>query len=291
METKAFVIETFKTSWITFLNADLLPASAAFALYIFSFFTIGLRWKLVIGGLGGQTSTIMTTLSNVAGIFINNVTPASRIGGEACRILLIRERGGVNTKTAALSSLYDRVSELPPVIFLFIFAFPSLKEIAINLEAYTLIGSLLVVLILAAILIYRSFQRLQSWIRDCRQRLSEIQIPKHVTIAALSLSTFVWFKDVLRIWCAALAFGVTLSASQASTLSVLAIFGGLVPTIGGLGAIEGSMLAGLVLFGIPLEKAIAIIALERAISYAFGTLCGAASLTTLGGWKLWKSTK
>jgi len=63
----------------------------------------------------------------------------------------------------------------------------------------------------------------------------------------------------------------------------LSIAGGLVPTIGSVGAIEGSLVAGLMMCGATADTAVAITLVERAISYGLSTALGAASLAVLGG--------
>jgi len=57
---------------------------------------------------------------------------------------------------------------------------------------------------------------------------------------------------------------------------VVGVLGGFVPTVGGLGAVEGALVATLVLFGVPLDTAIAMTTVERGISYG-SARCSAAS--------------
>jgi uncharacterized protein (TIRG00374 family) len=81
----------------------------------------------------------------------------------------------------------------------------------------------------------------------------------------------------------AAAFGVFLSPSQAATLTSIRLLSGLIPIPGGVGVVEGSAIAALVWFGIPVETATAITIIERAVLYGCGTLIGAVSLALLGG--------
>ena len=55
-----------------------------------------------------------------------------------------------------------------------------------------------------------------------------------------------------------------LSPTQIATLSMLAMLGGVVPAIAGLGPVEGGLVAGLMAFGVDLPTAAAVTALERA---------------------------
>lgn len=87
------------------------------------------------------------------------------------------------------------------------------------------------------------------------------------------------------------ALHVTLSPWQAIPLSMVALLGGLFPTIGGLGAVEGGLTAALCLFGVELDKAIAITALERGISYVLATSVGGLVLLLIGGGELWRLSR
>ena len=100
-----------------------------------------------------------------------------------------------------------------------------------------------------------------------------------------------WLQDVLRLTCVTLAFGVSLSTTQIATLSMLAMLGGIVPAVAGLGPVEGGLVAGLMVFGVDLPTAAAITALERAISYGFSTSAGAVVVALLGGRSLWHAAR
>jgi uncharacterized membrane protein YbhN (UPF0104 family) len=81
----------------------------------------------------------------------------------------------------------------------------------------------------------------------------------------------------------AAAFGLPLSIQQSATITAMTIVGGFVPTIGSIGAIDGSMVAGLMLCGANAETAVAITIVGRAISYGLSTAAGALALALLGG--------
>ena len=105
------------------------------------------------------------------------------------------------------------------------------------------------------------------------------------------MSVAIWTLDVVRLRLAAAAFNAPIGLPQAATLTAITIVAGWVPTIGGLGAIEGGLIAGLVGMGVPPADAIAITAVERAISYGVGTVAGFVSLSLLGGRSLWRAVR
>ena len=88
-----------------------------------------------------------------------------------------------------------------------------------------------------------------------------------------------------------LAFGVVLSPTKIATLSMLAMLGGVMPAIAGLGPVEGGLIAGLMAFGIDLPTAAAVTALERAISYGFSTSAGAVVIALMGGHSVWSAVR
>jgi len=272
-----------------FLSVHVGYAFVALALYISSFFAVGFRWNLFLNAMGAHTRLIETTLANLTSIFVNNVTPASRLGGEACRIFLIQSRERVSYKTATLSSLYDRLSEIPPVGFLVVLSLPTLRQLVIDLDRYRPMAIGAIVLVLIAVIVYRKLPRLRKAWQKLIIQLSTKSISGKTFLLGVGTSTFIWLEDLLRLFVIATAFGIHLNISQLATLVVFTIFGGLAPTIGGLGVIEGSLVAGLVLFGVNLEIAIAITALERAISYVFGACVGGIAFLALGGKKIVKA--
>jgi uncharacterized protein (TIRG00374 family) len=112
-----------------------------------------------------------------------------------------------------------------------------------------------------------------------------------VFAAGVGYSSLLWLQDYLRLTSALFAFGVVLSPTQVATLSILAMLGGLVPSIAGLGPVEGGLVAGLLAFGVDLPTAAAVTALERVISYGFSTAAGAVVIALLGGGSVWKAVR
>src|SRR5690349_4447683 len=87
----------------------------AIALYAISVPVAAWRWKTVLRGLRRPAPLGRLMLTHLAAICVNNVTPASRLAGEACRVVsLVRSRIAA-TSTAVVSIVYDRLSEAPAV--------------------------------------------------------------------------------------------------------------------------------------------------------------------------------
>jgi uncharacterized membrane protein YbhN (UPF0104 family) len=119
-----------------------------------------------------------------------------------------------------------------------------------------------------------------------RLSLGSIGIATYVN--GVTLASLMWIQDVLRLACATRAVGLSLSPTELAALSMLAMLGGLVPSVAGLGPVEGSLMAGLLSFGVQPASAVAVTAVERAISYGLSTVGGALVITIVGGRSLWR---
>ena len=77
-----------------------------------------------------------------------------------------------------------------------------------------------------------------------------------------------WSFDVLCLWCTFAAFGYTIGLGHLLVGYVVAYsIGTLAPTPGGLGAIEGIMIALYVSFGVPSAVAVAVVLVYRIINF------------------------
>lgn len=77
-----------------------------------------------------------------------------------------------------------------------------------------------------------------------------------------------WFFDLLCLWATFLAFGHTIGFGQLAVGYVVAYsIGTLAPTPGGLGAIEGLMIALYLSFGVPSGIAVAVVLVYRIINF------------------------
>jgi uncharacterized membrane protein YbhN (UPF0104 family) len=70
---------------------------------------------------------------------------------------------------------------------------------------------------------------------------------------------------------------------KALLLCVVAAAAGLLPSIGGVGAVEGGMVVALLQLGVTADRALAIVLLERFASYVLMNLLGALLLVVMGG--------
>src|SRR5262249_2617556 len=124
-----------------------------------------------------------------------------------------------------------------------------------------------------------------------RERLSLDSLSARTFGVGVGYSSLLWLQDFLRLTSVTLAFGVTLSTTQIALLSMLAMLGGLAPTLGGMGAVEGGLVSGLMAFGVDFPTAAAVTALERAISFGLSTCAGITVIGLFGGRTLWSGLR
>ena len=278
------ILEEF---WLALLSARPAWVAVAFALYLLALLAAGARWQVMVRAVGGRLAYHHATLATMAAIFVNNVTPTGRIAGEACRIVITRMKGTVSVPLAALASLGDRLTDVPPLVVMGLAALPALRPAIRGRHHAIALGAVIVVAALA-LLGPRLRTALRSWLISRQRELHSAAVPRRVALSALGWSTLMWLEDVLRIVAVGQAFDIGFTWPQAAALAVIGVLGGLAPTLGGVGVVEGGLVAGLVMFGLPLDRALAVTALERAISYGFSTCAGGLVVLLLGGRRLFR---
>ncbi|HKB11945.1 MAG TPA: lysylphosphatidylglycerol synthase transmembrane domain-containing protein [Vicinamibacterales bacterium] len=261
-------------------HARPLLVVAAVALHLAGLIITGERWRLVVVALGGRLTLLRSTLINLAGIFVRNATPTTGLGGDASRIALLRAEG-VGLAQAAASFVYVRVAELPAIVAVVLVALPSIgaavARSARRIEIAAGIG------IAALAVAWMARHRLRARVAALREKSASVRIDRGAFAAAVAYASLAQLETLVRQIAVAAAFGLPLTFVQSATITAFTIAGGFVPTVGSVGAIEGSMVAGLMMCGATADTAVAITLVERAISYGLSTVLGAASLAVLGG--------
>ncbi len=275
------------------LNASLRYLSLAFLAYYTSVFLYALRWKLILRGIGRDAPLMELTKAIMASIFMNNVTPLSRSGGEFLRIAWISKRADVPSGISAVSIVYERILETVPVFLLFLVGasyFSSTESLP-----FILLGMTGVFIIWTK---WDSFVRLSLRVfrtnvtEDEMKGIRDLRRMHDVNLAAIVLSSSVWLLDVLRLKFIGLAFGLDLPWALVALVSIANLILGLVTvTPGGVGIIEGGLIGTLTYFGIPMALALPMTLLERFVSYVASSIVGFIVLLTSGGVEIWRALK
>jgi glycosyltransferase 2 family protein len=262
--------------------ADARPSlvALAVALHFVGLLITGERWRVVIAALGSRLRLHRTTLINLAGIFVRNATPTTGLGGDASRIALLRAEG-VPLAQATASFAYVRLAEVPPLALVVALSAPAVATLAGRSKPALAAGAAAAALALAAL--WWARDRLHARAASIWARTAHLRIDRTAAALAVFYATLAQMETIARQIVVAAAFGVPLTIEQSATITAMTIVGGFVPTVGSIGAIDGSMVAGLMLFGAGADTAVAITIVGRAISYGLSTAAGAMALALLGG--------
>jgi uncharacterized membrane protein YbhN (UPF0104 family) len=256
-------------------HADLRYVLAAVALHLAGLIVTGQRWRGVIAALGLPITLFRAVLVNLAGIFVRNATPTTGLGGDASRVALLRLEG-LSLAQGTATVLYVRAAELPAMAALVALAVPIVGS-AIRRSAGRYAAVAAVAALLAG-LAWLARRRLQPQLAAIRVRARQVRISWSALAVAILLATVAQAETVARQIVVAAALGVPLTVSQSATVTAFSIAGGLVPTVGSVGPVEGSLVAGLIMCGVPADAALAVTLVERVISYGLSTLLGAGAL-------------
>jgi uncharacterized protein (TIRG00374 family) len=267
----------------------------AFLVYLLSVYLFAVRWQRVLSSIGYDIKSTSLVPVIFGGIFANNLTPASRAGGEPLRILWVNKKFGVSYTNAFISILFERLVEAIPISMLLIYVLyssPSLEIKFLPLQNSLTLNStylLLLVLFAAVVSIWFFRTRLSSFLKRVLNNWRQLH---KSFIPVLLLSSGVWILDIIRFKLLALALNLPLSLYLIATVSFLYLLLGSLPiTPGGLGIVEGGLISVLLYFGLPLSSASSFVFLERFISFGLSSLIGFLYLFYYGGIEIWKNTK
>ncbi len=260
--------------------------------YYVSVFLYALRWKIILDRIGKRLPLSELLKIFMASIFINNVTPTSRSGGEILRITWVSKKARLPLGVSAAGVVYERLLEAIPFLFLMIFA--GLYVLPSKLP-------LLMLLLLAVGIIWFKWDLFVNLLlkatktqisQEGMKELARLRGSALVTVGGIALSTGVWVLDVVRFKLITMAFGLSLPWGLLFAISVVNMLLGLMSvTPGGVGIMEGGLVGVMVHFGIPPLFAVPITLLERFISYVLSTLVGLGVFLLSGGSEIWRALK
>jgi glycosyltransferase 2 family protein len=253
---------------------NFIPALLA---YLLSVYLFAVHWQQVLSYIDYDLKATDLVLIVNGGIFANDLTPASRTGGEPFRIFWVRKRFGISYTNAFRSILFERLVEAIPICMLLIFvvySFPSLEIIFLPLKNSLTLSStylLLLGLFAAGLTIWLFRAKLSSPIYRVKRHWRQLHEP---FIAVLLLSG-VRVLDIIRYKLIALAPNLPLSLHLIAAVSILYPVPGSLPIIpGGPGIVKGGLISNLPYFGLPLASASSFVFLERFISFGLSSVIG-----------------
>jgi uncharacterized protein (TIRG00374 family) len=303
----------------TIISADLKLVLLAVGLYFFAVSLWADRWRVTLMAASYKIGFWKLYVIAHSGMFFNNITPTTQIGGEPFRAYFIKKTLKVPYSTGFATILAEGI--------LSIISFLGLLLVSIVLLIYLLspplwvsvaiLGTIICLLVAFVPLAYTLVKRKTAsggifkiirWIskrggrktsdkkimRPIKKFYDSMQIvlqdkKKVVTISIIAL--LLNLVSMMRIWIILFALGWGASLAAPLLAVTIPLLAGMIPFLpGGLVLVEASMVGVFVACGIPITIAISATILERAISYVLSSIVGAAATSYLGI-KLWKKEK
>jgi len=291
-------------------NADHPLIALAIALHFVSVAIWAIRWQAAMSfiGYGMSFGTRYAILS--ATIFLNNITPVARVGGDPFgRVYMSRKLGNANY-SSSVASVVGEHTFTPLVIVSFLMAGLILRFGQGSVKLTLILAVIWILVALGAVFGPRLFFRRRIGFRSIssitnrvlgwfgrRSSVREIvrvieafyssayaAIGRWRNLLAIGSLTFLMGAlDMLRIYIIFMALGYHPPLAMFLIATSLPAIVGFIPFLpGGLILIEGSFISVFALFGVPLEVALAATLIERAISFVLATMVGAGVFSYLG---------
>ena len=276
-------------TWQQVRSADPWLLAAAFAVHYTTFLFRGARWRMLLqhsartGETGSSVPSVLYCSQLVLlGWFVNSIGWLRL--GDAFRAYVYQDEHDDSFSSAIGTILAERVLDVALVALMLVVTVPFIVASGGGGDTWTV---LLVALGLAAILVTLMvamvwareplLRRLPSWLASRYERFhigamgGLYRLPQTTTLGVLG-----WMAEVGRFYLVALALGFDLSLPLVIFLTLANSLLSLVPTPGGVGAVESGV-AGLAvrLASLAKEAATALVLVDRFITYISVILVGA----------------
>jgi len=302
--------ENFYQMIETVRGANRLLIASAIAIYFLSVAVWATRWQTALSSINCRTSFGARYLILCATIFLNNITPFARVGGDPFgRVYMLHKLENTSYSSGMASSVGEHLLA-PLVIVSFLMAglflqfgkgSPLLSSIIITAWVLASLG-----IVFGPRLFFKKkiavrgissiVSRALGWFgksKNTQEMIEGIEtfysstyttIDKGKTVLLIGLwSLLTGLLDIFRLYIIFLALGYHPEFPMLLVAYSLQPIVGLIPFLpGGLVLIEGSLISLFALFGVPLNLAMAATAIERGISFFLSTIVGAVIFSYLG---------
>ncbi|WGI18125.1 lysylphosphatidylglycerol synthase transmembrane domain-containing protein [Methanonatronarchaeum sp. AMET-Sl] len=251
---------------------------------------VNYQWKYIIERAGNYIGFWKTYILLRAGYFVELVTPSSKLGGEAAKIILFRhntEMGYTDSTAVMLAQKY--ISLIPFLAIASIFTF--LGYFMFGLPEITFLGlGFLALIVLSLVglavwsrywdepvveagegLINKAVSAL-GFLREASYESSKILSKKDFTLL-FSISIFIWLLYPVKVWIVGYMLGYEIGFVFIVVVTYVSYLVSLLPiTPGGLGTFEGSMAVFFSINGFSFAEGLAIALVSRVVTYWFPLL-------------------
>ncbi|AFK21923.1 flippase-like domain-containing protein [Pyrococcus sp. ST04] len=279
----------------------------AVLMYCLTVFSWAIRWKVFLDGAGVHASFLRILEGVFVGIFLNNLTPGARTGGEAVKALYIaRSSNGTYPKVFA-TVMADRILDVIPVAIFMIVAFIYAVGIGSKVLLYVLGVSILLIIVVLVLTVFFSVkenyavalimrllrflkklfprkifsheksleEKITSAIREFKSTLVMLAKKKREVLISMMWSFVLWISDVVRMYFVFLSLGRNMSIIQVLLVKMASMAIAMVSIIpGGIGINEAVQSALFLAIGVEKTLAVSATMLDRLISFWIPTVVG-----------------
>ncbi len=247
-------------AWASVRKLDARAVAALVALNFVALVVFGVRWWVILRGLGRPIGLVHAALYRLAAFGFSYFTPGPQIGGEPVQVLLAEKRHDIPRELAIASVGLDRLFD-----GVFNLAFLAAAALVIVKDGGALVLAVFVLVPLAYLLALGLGKKpVSAIIRRDVVRASESQAgrfcrerPLHLALA-IAASFASWGVLLFEYWLVTFFLGVTLSVSEliiglaAARIAYLLLF----PA--GLGVLEAGQVAAVRALGFPAALGISL---------------------------------
>jgi len=302
--------ESFYQMFEAIKSANHLLIASAIAIYFLSVAVWAARWQTALSFINCRISLSTRYLILCATIFLNNITPGIRVGGDPFGRLYMLHKLENTSYSSGMASLIGERALTPLIVVSFLMAGLLLQFEKGPLRLTLILIAAWALAAFGAVFIPRIFFKKRIAVRGIssitgrvlgwfgkRGKVQEIMdgieafysnsyatIDKWKKVLSIgSLTLLLGALDVFRLYIIFLALGYHPQLSILLIASSLPTIVGLIPFLpGGLLLVEGSLISVLTAFGVPLNLAMAATVIERGISFVLSTIVGAGVFSYLG---------
>jgi uncharacterized protein (TIRG00374 family) len=302
--------ENFYQMFQAIKSADPLPVALAIAIYFVSVAIWAARWQTGLSFIDCRVSFGTRYLILCATVFLNNISPGARVGGDPFGRIYMLHRLENTSYSSALASVLGDFALVPLRLVSFSMAGLLLQFGKGSLQLSLLLIAAWALAALGTVFVPRLFFKRRIAVRGISSIASRVlgRFGRRKNaqetgegIEAFYSSTYAmvdkWQKvlliggwtlltgafDILRLYAIFLALGYHPQISMLLFAASLPIIVGLIPLLpGGLVIVEGSLISIFALFSVPLNLAMAATVIERGIMFVLSTVIGAGVFSYLG---------
>ncbi len=273
-----FDIDMAKVMSIIF-EAGPVPYILAFLTHYLSFVFRGLRWKYLVGTVNHHKQP--SSFEYVKLIFLSNFINSASLFriGDLYKVYAFNRKYAKGFTNLLGTLITERLLDCVMLAILVgvfgqVLLQTANKEIQMIVVFPIILLGILLLAFIAVIKVKKipKFPLLTNLIHKAKEGA---QIPKKNIVPAFLMSILAWVCEIVRVYFIASALQFDLEFAHTSILSLVHAMLTLVPTPGGIGAVESGVAGlGTLLLNMTPENSIALILLDRSITYLSVLLIG-----------------